>query len=388
MQRSTGLRQDAPSIGPIGPIGAHPADIGAGRTLARGGTGEVDSLTGEAVVYEFEIVRRPDSTLWVQFSRAGEPPVAVPSVILYAASAAYADVQPATDNVVSELHASVRDGHLDLGYKQAFGPFEILLLGMIAAMLVALVLLLRRARRDKRNRQTLEAAARVAIDSRESERLRIARELHDGPVQTLNSVRMRLSSSSLMDDADLLAELQETIVEVRSIAEDLRPPALGPFGLAVAIESLVSRAAAHHPGVTVLADVEPEREPLPMTIRLSLFRIAQEALTNALNHAHPTVVVVRFRHEAEIELCVTDNGVGFSAPFERASLGTTGRFGMLGIAERVAILEGQFTVEQGYGGGTQIAVLVPLPRPAVSASHGARTRRRRAKSALASTRDA
>jgi signal transduction histidine kinase len=145
------------------------------------------------------------------------------------------------------------------------------------------------------------------------------------------------------------------VQEVRAIAENLRPPALGPFGIAAALETLAERIGEQHPYVTVIADVEAGGVEPEGDVPLALFRIAQEALNNAVEHADPSVIVLRYR-PAPLHLEVTDDGSGFAWPRDLGALRRDGHFGILGIAERVELIGGKLSVTPGPRGGTRLRV--------------------------------
>lgn len=161
----------------------------------------------------------------------------------------------------------------------------------------------------KRAEQLRRAAAerdelrRRLMDSRETERVLLAQELHDGPIQELHAVSYRLVDvqNKLNDDviqAPLAAGqelLQRVIKTLRSISGELRPPTLTPFGLSAAIRSHADDFQAKHPDLEIHLDVASDKQLLPERVRLALFRIYQHALINVVRHAEARRVVVRWQ---------------------------------------------------------------------------------------------
>jgi signal transduction histidine kinase len=215
-----------------------------------------------------------------------------------------------------------------------------------------------------------ELSERVARDSlrrvmaaQELERRRLARELHDETGQALTSVLLGLRA---VEDAatdeerrDSLASLRElavaTLQDVRRLAVELRPKALDDFGLVPALERLAS-TISEATGMSVQLEHTLAAERLPPEVETTLYRITQEALTNVVKHAQAThVSVVVSRKDASVSVLIEDDGRGF-APGEANREGV----GLLGMRERVELLDGRFTVESGEDGGATIVAEVPV----------------------------
>jgi PAS domain S-box-containing protein len=204
---------------------------------------------------------------------------------------------------------------------------------------------------------------------REQERLQIARDLHDGPIQELIGICFTLQAA--MDDlptAELrsrLAAIQERVQgqvrDLRSFCNELRPPALAPFGLEKVIRSHVEQLQPEHPEIHYQLDLEADGQTLPEPVRLALFRICKELLTNVTRHAGATEVVIRLHVEGDLaELTVSDNGRGFVTPDEWVGLARQGHLGLVGVLERAEAVGGATTVRSAPGEGTQVQVRVDL----------------------------
>lgn len=247
------------------------------------------------------------------------------------------------------------------------------LLGLATAIVGPIVWYRHRYRRERERRVAFQTTARQLAESREDERLRIARDLHDGPLQDLQALHMQLSLAhdTLREDGDagvgarrLLGAQDEahTIIgELRGIAEALRPPALGPFGLAAALRTHAERFQRRHPGIRVTLDLDDDGQSLPEPVRIALFRITQEALNNAAHHGNPGAIEVRFRtHDGRTELVIDDDGSGLGSPDLRA-LADEGHFGLLGMRERAGSIGAHLQVEDRDGGGVRVRVTVLSP---------------------------
>lgn len=221
------------------------------------------------------------------------------------------------------------------------------------------------ARRRERARALEEAAARQrALFAREAERSRLAREIHDGPLQDIHALRL-LPGDEVV--ALVGGEAGRIAKELRAIAEGLRPPALGRFGLAAALSAHASRVKERHPDLVIhLALDEDDPDSLPDIVRSALFRIAQESITNAIEHGQASTVRITLRldtPDSAVSLDVSDNGkgLGWPSPPDLAALADAGHFGMVGMYERAEAIGGTLTLDDGGidDGGARVAVRVP-----------------------------
>ncbi|MBU0702417.1 MAG: HAMP domain-containing protein [Chloroflexi bacterium] len=210
----------------------------------------------------------------------------------------------------------------------------------------------------------------------EAERARLARELHDGPVQELIALgqraemAQRLMARSETERAQaLMEELRraelETVVELRRIIGALRPIYLDDLGFLPALEMLVQQIAERTTAQIRLEKGDTVHRCTP-EVELAAYRIAQEALNNAIQHAHAQNIVVRVQCDLEtLTLSVADDGVGFILPQRPDLLTQAGHFGLVGMQERATRLSGTIQIRTTPGEGTQITAQLP-DQPAVA----------------------
>jgi two-component system sensor histidine kinase UhpB len=211
----------------------------------------------------------------------------------------------------------------------------------------------------------LDEVRRRLMDSQERERLRLAQELHDGPVQDLygvtyqiESLRDFLGTNKTNDEInDVQSLLRKVTQSLREICGDLRPPALAPFGLEKAIRSHADQFRQEYPQIGLSLELFPDNQLLPEAVRLALFRIYQHLLINVVRHANATQVWVRFKHvDDQVILEIEDDGVGFRLPLRWIDFVRDGHLGLAGVAERAEAIGGGLEVKTAPGQGTLVRV--------------------------------
>lgn len=236
----------------------------------------------------------------------------------------------------------------------------------------------RQASLSAQNMQLIAELRQRALDSeqlhqqllraREAERARVARELHDEAIQELIALNYHLAEFRGIiqpEYSDGVIRLQEhvrqIVGELRDLCADLRPPALDSLGLVAAIRfriRAVQQQAAFQIRLVVQGD---EDEPLPDEVALCLFRAVQEALNNAQKHAAPSKVEIRLALGVEdIWLSIVDDGQGFRVPTQLERLLDEQHFGLIGLRERLELVQGTLEVLSAPDQGTQIRIWVPL----------------------------
>jgi two-component system, NarL family, sensor histidine kinase UhpB len=190
-----------------------------------------------------------------------------------------------------------------------------------------------------------------ALAAQEGERRRIALELHDEVGQALTAAMLRLEGAEL---AEAKEGLREALEEVRDIARRLRPEALDDLGLSNALRALVA-SVARSARLDVMPEIQPDLPPLSPEQELVVYRVAQEALTNAVRHSG--AAGVRFSLTSvpgEVVLAVEDDGSGFDL-----AAGSQGS-GIRGMRERALLVRARLEVESAPGRGTTVRLRVPL----------------------------
>jgi signal transduction histidine kinase len=214
---------------------------------------------------------------------------------------------------------------------------------------------------SERQRQRLAAA--------EAERQRWARELHDDTLQSLSALRVGLSTAKRSGKSETLElavtnaieHLEEGITNLRALITDLRPASLDELGAAAAIQALGERAERYGIDVDMNIDFAYEqgreqKRHLP-EMETAMYRIVQEALTNAAKHGGAKRAVIEVHEDdVEIRVSVRDDGSGFD-PSEQSD-----GFGLLGMHERVQLLDGTLDVESAPGRGTKVEARFPARR--------------------------
>jgi len=230
------------------------------------------------------------------------------------------------------------------------------------------------------SKEKLAVLLREVITAEEEERRRIARELHDDTSQSLNVTMISLDSViSRYSDYDPVRKQLKQIREqcmimlkgVHSLINDLRPTVLDDLGLESAIKWVLEKHLGDH-GIQYYIDTKGDSEGLKTRCRgildygkieLVLFRVIQEAIINVSKHADAENVYVTLEFgDSSIEMEVEDDGKGFDleGDLESARTGTYIGLGLLGMEERIALLDGKLTVWSEPGEGTRIKVYVPI----------------------------
>jgi signal transduction histidine kinase/ligand-binding sensor domain-containing protein len=245
------------------------------------------------------------------------------------------------------------------------------------ALLVLLVMFLTamawsyRLRQLKRGEAAQRAFSQQLIASQESERKRIAADLHDSIGQRLiviNNLALTLmrsisTSSSNGKEAETLKEINSeaalAIEEARGISYNLRPFQLDRLGLTKAIEGLI-RSVSQASGIRFAADLDKIDDLFFEDLRINFFRIVQESLNNIMKHSQATEVKIELRRsDSLLTLMIEDNGKGLRPGSRPVPTGQNG-FGLTGMTERARLLGGSFEIRPGQKRGTVIVVEIPL----------------------------
>jgi signal transduction histidine kinase len=245
--------------------------------------------------------------------------------------------------------------HDKAGPSPSFTDDDLRLAETLAARAAVAVDLSERVSRD---------AVRRVVEAQELERARLARELHDETGQALTSILLGLKpleQTAATDEARAaVASLRELVVstlqDVRRLAVELRPSALDDFGLVTAVERLAD-TFRDQSGLQVDLEAQLGEVRLPREVETALYRIIQEALTNIVKHAGASrVSILLTRRDGSVAAIVEDDGSGFDP-----SATSDDGLGLVGMRERVGLIDGRLRIESAAGSGTTVLAEVPLP---------------------------
>lgn len=209
------------------------------------------------------------------------------------------------------------------------------------------------------------------IKVQEDERKRVAREIHDGPAQSLANVVLKAEICERLFHAgrnqDLMRELaelkqavSESLREVRQIIYNLRPMVLDDLGLVPAIKRLIKELEEEE-NLSVDIIVIGEETRLDNTIEVAVFRVVQEAITNSLKHARANNLEIKIEFLPDrISAAIEDNGIGFDLDSVNQQLAKGEHFGLYGMRERMDLLGGTLKITSAVGKGTRIGITIPL----------------------------
>ena len=223
----------------------------------------------------------------------------------------------------------------------------------------------------KRAEETLQTFSQRLIETQEAERRRIARELPDEVGQAMTALRIDLQMIQQAANASPLAQplhhsigiTDRTLQQVRELALDLRPSLSNDLGLVAALRWYVDREA-QRAGLRAQVVAGPLETRLPPELETACFRIAQQALTNVVQHAQARQVWVELRQRGvELQLVIRDDGIGFDVSTVWSRGVSEFNLGLQGMQERAIIVGGQLDITSAPGQGTEVHVGLPLPPP-------------------------
>jgi len=212
----------------------------------------------------------------------------------------------------------------------------------------------------KRLTQDLQQARERLVSTREEERRRLRRDLHDGLGPQLSSQTLLLTSAQMLlrrdpDEAEAIlksavTQAQEAISDIRRLVYALRPPALDDLGLVAAIQEQITQNRAS--GVAFSFEAPEHLPPLPAAVEVACYRIVQEGLTNVVRHAHAHSCTMHLTNGEQLTIEIIDDGQGLP-PAYRCGVGLTS------MRERAEELGGSWLIEAGAHGGTRVQAQIP-----------------------------
>ncbi|GAK82729.1 sensor histidine kinase [Vibrio ponticus] len=242
--------------------------------------------------------------------------------------------------------------------------FSMIIIVVVTVALIVVVTLAVNLHEHRIADRSLKELAHKTVMFQEDEKKHLARELHDGINQLLVSSKchLELLSNKLEDEAQKqhLAHSQQSLMmainEVRHISHKLRPSSLDDIGLEAALDTLLQDFRAHS-GLSIEAVFDTQNSKLKSEVATTLYRVAQESLTNIEKHSQANAVnVILQQLGSRLQLIIRDDGVGFDVG---STLRKTG-IGLRNMRERVEFIGGDFDLESEPGFGTEITVLLEL----------------------------
>ena len=249
-------------------------------------------------------------------------------------------------------------------------------IGLSSGFLIVLLLGFALFQRNKRRAQAEQDAAIILererglsaiIDATEDERKRIAKDLHDGIVQTLTGLSLRLQkqfSSLAVDDnqkeqfASSQSMLDESISEVRTISHQMMPRALAELGLIPALDDMLTKSLGNTEIKYEFEHHKVEGERFPENLEVSLYRISQELINNIIKHSEAKAVSIQLlKTKSHLVLVVEDNGKGFTFDNKDNQNGV----GLMNINSRAKAMHGEVNYELSPKQGTVATIRIPLP---------------------------
>ncbi|WP_071460832.1 sensor histidine kinase [Bacillus massilinigeriensis] len=205
------------------------------------------------------------------------------------------------------------------------------------------------------------------IEAQEEERKRLSREIHDGPAQMMANVMLRSdlierifkerSQEEAMEEIRSVKKMvRSALYEVRRIIYDLRPMALDDLGLVPTLKKYLQTTEEYHSQTKIVFSNMGHDRRLPTKYEVALFRLIQESVQNALKHAQATIIQVKLEVRNNVVMVVVkDDGKGFDIRKKCPE-----SFGIMGMQERVELLEGELTIDSKVGLGTIVMIQIPL----------------------------
>ncbi|WP_342473043.1 sensor histidine kinase [Metasolibacillus sp. FSL H7-0170] len=205
------------------------------------------------------------------------------------------------------------------------------------------------------------------LAAQEEERKRLSREIHDGPAQMMANVLMRSDlieriyrekgmDAAIEEIAHLKLNVREALSEVRRIIYDLRPMALDDLGILPTLKKYLSTVMEYNEGVNIQFQTFNQEKRLDTNYEVAIFRLIQECTTNAIKHGKSTEISVKLEWlKRDVNISVKDNGVGFDKELIKDQ-----SFGIIGMKERIDILNGKMNIRSEIGKGTLVTFKIPF----------------------------
>ena len=247
--------------------------------------------------------------------------------------------------------------------RHPYAPEDLRWLTTLARQAAVVLETIRYAEQEQLVANEMQALYRQAVSTRESERERLSRELHDGVLQDLCAVTRDLKAlEGTAEDAAHLAALvarsNESVQALRAICYDLRPPLLSN-NPSLALKALVERLDGQSKA-PIHIEIAAENLEVSEETALAIYRIAQEALYNAIQHADASEIAVRLtRYPEKLRMTITDDGRGIVDGTDLRRFAAEGHFGIAGMRERAAMIGGTLDIQAAPDYGTVVILEIP-----------------------------
>jgi PAS domain S-box-containing protein len=226
----------------------------------------------------------------------------------------------------------------------------------------------------KESERKLRLLSARILEAQESERKRVARELHDGIGQALTGIKFALenglrrlretqAATQFKELEDIIPLIQATVDETRQIAMGLRPSTLDDIGISETIYWFCQQFESIYQNIRILQSIEVDEDQIPETLKTVIFRVMQESLNNIAKHSGADRIRVILQQEGNtVKLLVQDNGRGFNAVNSLPPDSCLGGLGLAGMRERTELSGGTFNLETAPEQGTIICAVWPIEK--------------------------